>query len=81
MQQKRVSLLMTSAVFEGASVGPLIGLAVQIDPWRREYLYLGGLFSSVDEQGIIKRHNWETLTMKSMPLPFSPILLLYLSAL
>ncbi|XP_022718466.1 bax inhibitor 1-like [Durio zibethinus] len=31
-EQKRVSLLMTSAVFEGASIGPLIDLAIQIDP-------------------------------------------------
>ncbi|XVF52535.1 hypothetical protein PTKIN_Ptkin05aG0026200 [Pterospermum kingtungense] len=31
-EQKRVSLLMASAVFEGASVGPLIDLAIQIDP-------------------------------------------------
>ncbi|MBA0763779.1 hypothetical protein Gotri_013188, partial [Gossypium trilobum] len=31
-EQRRVSLLMASAVFEGASVGPLIDLAIQIDP-------------------------------------------------
>ncbi|KAK8587379.1 hypothetical protein V6N12_021875 [Hibiscus sabdariffa] len=31
-EQKRVSLLMASAAFEGASVGPLIDLAIQIDP-------------------------------------------------
>ncbi|XP_017619950.1 bax inhibitor 1-like [Gossypium arboreum] len=31
-KQKRVSLLMASAVFEGASIGPLIDLAIQIDP-------------------------------------------------
>ncbi|XVE57571.1 hypothetical protein DITRI_Ditri04bG0100700 [Diplodiscus trichospermus] len=31
-EQKRVSLLMTSAVFEGASIGPLIDLAIQMDP-------------------------------------------------
>ncbi|MBA0616827.1 hypothetical protein Godav_026318 [Gossypium davidsonii] len=31
-EQKRVSLLMASAVFEGASIGPLIDLAIQIDP-------------------------------------------------
>ncbi|XP_022758219.1 bax inhibitor 1-like [Durio zibethinus] len=31
-EQTRVSLLLTSAVFEGASVGPLIGLAIHIDP-------------------------------------------------
>ncbi|XP_021275791.1 bax inhibitor 1-like [Herrania umbratica] len=31
-EQKRVSLLMTSAAFEGASIGPLIDLAIQIDP-------------------------------------------------
>ncbi|XVF13469.1 hypothetical protein REPUB_Repub08aG0210400 [Reevesia pubescens] len=31
-EQKRVSLLMTSAALEGASVGPLIDLAIQIDP-------------------------------------------------
>ncbi|GMJ06089.1 ARABIDOPSIS BAX INHIBITOR 1, BAX inhibitor 1 [Hibiscus trionum] len=32
LEQKRFSLLMASAVFEGASVGPLIDLAIQIDP-------------------------------------------------
>ncbi|GMJ11011.1 ARABIDOPSIS BAX INHIBITOR 1, BAX inhibitor 1 [Hibiscus trionum] len=31
-EHKRVSLLMASAAFEGASVGPLIDLAIQIDP-------------------------------------------------
>ncbi|KAE8677405.1 Bax inhibitor 1 [Hibiscus syriacus] len=31
-EQKRVSLLTASAVFEGASFGPLIDLAIQIDP-------------------------------------------------
>ncbi|MFQ6627075.1 hypothetical protein Gotur_004956, partial [Gossypium turneri] len=31
-ERRRVSLLMASAVFEGASVGPLIDLAIQIDP-------------------------------------------------
>ncbi|MBA0862267.1 hypothetical protein Goshw_006499 [Gossypium schwendimanii] len=31
-EEKRVSLLMASAVFEGASIGPLIDLAIQIDP-------------------------------------------------
>ncbi|XWS62051.1 hypothetical protein CRYUN_Cryun07bG0177800 [Craigia yunnanensis] len=31
-EQKRLSLLMTSAAFEGASIGPLIDLAIQIDP-------------------------------------------------
>ncbi|XWS49161.1 hypothetical protein CRYUN_Cryun13aG0140000 [Craigia yunnanensis] len=31
-EQMRVSLLMTSAVFQGASIGPLIDLAIQIDP-------------------------------------------------
>ncbi|PPD67915.1 hypothetical protein GOBAR_DD35214 [Gossypium barbadense] len=78
-EQKRVSLLMASAVFEGASIGPLIDLAIQIDPSvlvasfvgtalafacfsgaamlarRREYLYLGGLLSSVDTQDIIEK--------------------------
>ncbi|KAK9275406.1 hypothetical protein L1049_022670 [Liquidambar formosana] len=45
-EQKRVALLMAAALFEGASIGPLIDLAIQIDPRRREYLYLGGLLSS-----------------------------------
>ena len=31
-QRKRVALLMTAALLEGASVGPLIELAVDIDP-------------------------------------------------
>ncbi|XP_040989959.1 bax inhibitor 1-like isoform X1 [Juglans microcarpa x Juglans regia] len=31
-QQKRVALLMAAAVFEGASIGPLIDLAIEIDP-------------------------------------------------
>ncbi|PON97870.1 Bax inhibitor 1-related [Trema orientale] len=31
-EQKRVATLMAAAVFEGASVGPLIDLAVQIEP-------------------------------------------------
>ncbi|XP_042950660.1 bax inhibitor 1-like isoform X1 [Carya illinoinensis] len=31
-QQKRVALLMVAALFEGASVGPLIDLAIEIDP-------------------------------------------------
>lgn len=31
-EQMRVSLLMMSAVFEGVSIGPLIDLAIQIDP-------------------------------------------------
>ena len=31
-QQKRVTLLMASALFQGASIGPLIDLAIQIDP-------------------------------------------------
>ncbi|GMQ04678.1 hypothetical protein CsSME_00050019 [Camellia sinensis var. sinensis] len=30
--QKRVALLMAAALFEGASVGPLIDLAIEIDP-------------------------------------------------
>lgn len=32
LQQKRVGLLMASAVFEGASIGPLIELAIDFDP-------------------------------------------------
>ena len=32
MQQKRLSLLFMSAVLEGASVGPLIKVAVDFDP-------------------------------------------------
>jgi len=32
LQQKRLSLLMASALFQGASIGPLIHLAVAIDP-------------------------------------------------
>jgi hypothetical protein len=31
-QQKRVGLLMMAALFEGASIGPMIDLAIQIDP-------------------------------------------------
>jgi len=31
-QQKRVGLLMAAAVFEGASIGPLVELAIDIDP-------------------------------------------------
>jgi len=31
-QQKRLSLLMASALFQGASIGPLIDLAIAIDP-------------------------------------------------
>ncbi|THG13611.1 hypothetical protein TEA_001278 [Camellia sinensis var. sinensis] len=31
-QQKRVSLLMVDALFEGASIAPLIELAIEIDP-------------------------------------------------
>lgn len=31
-QQKRVALLMMAALFEGASIGPLIDLAIEIDP-------------------------------------------------
>ncbi|XP_052171402.1 bax inhibitor 1-like isoform X1 [Diospyros lotus] len=31
-QQKRVGLLMAAALFEGASIGPLIELAIRIDP-------------------------------------------------
>ncbi|OMO58052.1 hypothetical protein COLO4_34903 [Corchorus olitorius] len=57
MWGKRVSLLMASALFEGATSGPLIHLAIEIDPrynetWAamvasgRQYLYLGGMFSS-----------------------------------
>ncbi|WVZ11993.1 hypothetical protein V8G54_016523 [Vigna mungo] len=57
-EKKRVTLLMASSLFQGASIGPLIYLAIQIEPRyvlcggaalvarRREYLYLGGLLSS-----------------------------------
>lgn len=31
-EQKRVGLLMAAAVFEGASIGPLVELAIDIDP-------------------------------------------------
>lgn len=31
-QQKRVALLMAAGLFEGASIGPLIDLAIEIDP-------------------------------------------------
>jgi FtsH-binding integral membrane protein len=31
-EQKRVALLMMAALFEGASIGPLIDLAIEIDP-------------------------------------------------
>lgn len=30
-QQKRVALLMAAALFEGASIGPLVALAIEID--------------------------------------------------
>lgn len=36
-QQKRVALLMTAGLFEGASIGPLIDLAIEIDP---RYVYI-----------------------------------------
>lgn len=32
LQGKRVSLLMSSALFQGASIGPLIDVALAIDP-------------------------------------------------
>jgi hypothetical protein len=32
MQRKRLTLLMAAALFQGASIGPLIDLAIQIDP-------------------------------------------------
>ena len=32
VQKKRVSLLMAVALFQGASIGPLIDLAIEIDP-------------------------------------------------
>uniref|UniRef100_A0A803LUG3 Bax inhibitor 1 n=1 Tax=Chenopodium quinoa TaxID=63459 RepID=A0A803LUG3_CHEQI len=31
-EKKRVGLLMTAAAFEGASIGPLVDLAIQVDP-------------------------------------------------
>ncbi|XP_015963644.1 bax inhibitor 1 [Arachis duranensis] len=31
-EQKRVSLLLASALFQGASIGPLIDLAIEVDP-------------------------------------------------
>ena len=31
-QRKRLGLLMGAAMFQGASIGPLIDLAIQIDP-------------------------------------------------
>lgn len=31
-QKKRVSILLMAALLEGASIGPLIGIAVEIDP-------------------------------------------------
>lgn len=31
-QQKRVALLMAAGAFEGASIGPLIHLAIEINP-------------------------------------------------
>jgi len=37
-QQKRVALLMATALLQGASIGPLIDLAIQIDP---RYMSLG----------------------------------------
>ncbi|KAH1141786.1 hypothetical protein GYH30_032808 [Glycine max] len=59
-EQKRLCLLMALALFQGASIRPLIDLAIAIDPslivstfvWQllwllhREYLHLGGLLSS-----------------------------------
>lgn len=32
VQKKRVTLLMASSLFQGASIGPLIDLAIQIEP-------------------------------------------------
>jgi len=32
MQRKRLTLLMAAALFQGASIGPLIDLAIQVDP-------------------------------------------------
>ena len=32
VQRKRVTLLMAASLFQGASIGPLIDLAIQIDP-------------------------------------------------
>jgi hypothetical protein len=49
MQRKRLTLLMAAALFQGASIGPLIDLAIQIDPsqgklslhlWLPEELFL-----------------------------------------
>ena len=37
-QKRRVALLMATALFQGASIGPLIDLAIQIDP---RYMSLG----------------------------------------
>lgn len=31
-QKKRMSILMAAALLEGASIGPLISLAIEIDP-------------------------------------------------
>jgi len=43
-QQKRVALLMATALLQGASIGPLIDLAIQIDPRYMSlgrYIYIG----------------------------------------
>lgn len=32
-QQKRVGLLMAASLFHGASIGPLIDLAIEVDLW------------------------------------------------
>lgn len=43
-QQKRVALLMATAAFQGATVGPLIDLAIEIDP---RYFVIYFLLSTV----------------------------------
>ena len=39
VQKKRVTLLMAASLFQGASIGPLIDLAIQIEP---RYVLYGG---------------------------------------
>ncbi|KAJ0106351.1 hypothetical protein Patl1_18378 [Pistacia atlantica] len=47
-ERKRVGLLMAAGLFEGASIGPLIDLAIQIDPrYKSSYILLFSIVSYV----------------------------------
>ncbi|GFZ16551.1 BAX inhibitor 1 [Actinidia rufa] len=46
-EQKRVALLMAAALFQGASIGPLIDLAIRIDPsLTKVFYYVGSILVS-----------------------------------